>query len=77
MESLIVAPPDAYEMVLGDIGRRQGSGVKLSMTEENMAMVAAGFVSSKQYGPSIRDAEPLNIDVIPENVKGILASYAV
>ncbi|MEG2172440.1 MAG: hypothetical protein RRY29_04185 [Desulfovibrionaceae bacterium] len=77
MESNIISPPDPYETVLGDIGRRRAAGVKLSMVEENMAMVATGVVSTKQYGPSIREAEPLNIDTLPENVKGVLASYAV
>lgn len=77
MESIVTNPPDATEVLLGDIGRRRATGVKLSMVEENMAMVATGVMSSKQYGPSPRDAEPLNIDVLPENVKGVLASYAV
>lgn len=77
MESIVISPPDPYDVVLGEIGRRQAAGLKLSMIEENMAMVATGFVSTKRFGPSPRDAEPLNIDVLPENVKGVLASHAV
>lgn len=77
MESTVISPPDAYEVVLGEVGKRQAAGMKLSMVEENMAMVAAGFVTSKRYGPGPRDAQPINIDVLPESVKGILASYAV
>lgn len=77
MDSLVVSPPDPYTAVLDDLGRRQASGMKLSSTEENMAMVAAGIEGGKQYGPSIRDSKPLNIDVLPETVKGVLASHAI
>lgn len=77
MESQVISPPDPYTAVLDDLGRRRASGIKLSSTEENMAMVAAGVEGSKQYGPSIRDTKPLNIDVLPETVKGVLASHAI
>lgn len=76
MESLVISPPDPYEAVLDDIGRRRASGIKLSTAEENMAMVATGYLSTKEFGPQPRDAKPLNIDVLPENVKGVLADHA-
>lgn len=77
MESIVISPPDPYDVVLSQIGMRQAAGIKLSMVEENMAMVATGFVSNKRFGPGPRDSQPLNIDVLPENVKGVLASHAV
>lgn len=37
METIGINPPDPYEAVLDDIGRRRASGIKLSVAEENMA----------------------------------------
>ncbi len=75
MENNIPSPHRGSEIILGDVGRRYAAGQKLSITDENMAMLAATSEKASEYGPDVADFTVQRPD-IPETVKGTLAKHS-
>ncbi len=71
----IPKPQRGSEITLGDVGRKYITGAKLSMADENMAMLASAQQNASQYGP-----DPAEFVVkgpeLPETVKGTLVEHA-
>jgi hypothetical protein len=55
---------------------KMGRGLQLTNTEQNVVMINAGDIFSSSFGPKPADMrmKPMQL---PENVKGILASFSL
>ncbi len=71
----IPKPQRGSEITLGDVGRKYVTGAKLTMTEENMAMLASASERATNYGPDPAEFTVKRPD-IPETVKGSLVEHS-
>ncbi len=71
----IPKPQRGSEITLGDVGRKYVSGAKLTMSEENMAMLASARENASNYGP-----DPAEFKVerpkLPETVVGTIVEHS-
>lgn len=76
MEQLItVEPISPTENMLNALGRKIGAGRELTLAEDLMARTATARLTKDNYGPGPAEMEVKRLE-LPENVKGVLASYA-
>ena len=75
MDSIGISPVSNGERMLHTLGTKFASGKELTMSERLIAMTAATHLKADYYGPGPADMRVSGMD-LPENIKGMLISYA-
>ena len=68
--------PSGAAITMSVLADKLGRGMRLTNTEQNIIMVNAAQIYSNSFGPMPSDMH-LTPMQLPENVKGILASFSL
>ncbi len=63
------------EIILNEVGRRFVTGANLTMSDENMAIIASAQENAANYGPDTTNFK-VNGPELPETVKGTLVKHS-
>lgn len=74
MQEFQISTMPRHERVLTNLSMKISAGSELRRPEQLAAMSAAGTATREYYGPGIDNME-VHQPELPENVKGVLASY--
>ena len=72
----MVASASGSAFTMAGIADKMKRGARLTVAEQNLAISNAANLSARSFGPMPGDVRLPNIP-IPENVKGILAHFAL
>ena len=68
--------PSGASITMSSLADKMSRGIRLTNAEQNIAMSNASQIYSSMFGPMPSDMRLIPMQ-LPENVKGILASFSL